>query len=67
MAGISADADSGKTTASNAMAAKATANIHRACEDRSDALIATRLPQPAGARKARSSSRRYKFPCLAPS
>src|SRR5258708_23041780 len=65
MAGISADAGGGETIASNAIAAKATANFHPACEDRSDALIATTLPQPPGGRKARSSTRRYKFPCLA--
>src|SRR6266851_4426045 len=40
MAGISADADGGGTTASNAIAANATANIRRAWEDRSRALIA---------------------------
>jgi len=64
MAAISADAG-GETTVSNAIAAKAAATIRRACEHRSDALIATTLPQPAGARKARSSTCRRKFPCLA--
>src|SRR5947207_2919325 len=63
MAAISADAG-GETNASNAIAAKAAAMIRRACENRSDALIATTLPQPASARKARSSSHRLKFPCL---
>src|SRR5438876_2233396 len=64
MAAISADAGGRETMASNAIAAKAAAIIRRACENRSDALIATTLPQPAGARKARTSSRRLKFPCL---
>src|SRR5258705_3245141 len=40
MAGISADAEGGETTASNAIAAKATAAIRKACEDRSRTLIA---------------------------
>src|SRR5260370_36580430 len=40
MAGISADADGGGTTASNAIAANAIANIRRARENRSRALIA---------------------------
>jgi len=40
MAGISADADGGQTTLPNAIAAKATANIRKKCEDRSRALIA---------------------------
>src|SRR5258708_1334042 len=39
MAAISADAGGGKTTVSNAMAAKAAASIRRACEDRLRALI----------------------------
>src|SRR6266404_842406 len=40
IAGISANADGGETTASNAIAATATANIRRAWENRSRALIA---------------------------
>src|SRR5260370_23854763 len=39
MAAISADAGGGKTTVSNAIAAKAAASIRRACEDRLRALI----------------------------
>jgi len=65
IAGISADAEGGETTASNAIAANATANIRRACENRSDALIVTTLPQSAEACKARESTCRHKFLCWA--
>jgi hypothetical protein len=54
MAGISAHAAGGAIAASNAMPARATANIVAACEVLLVALIISTLPQSLGARKVPS-------------